>query len=84
VGSLHPLLDLYAHCTERGVRMYGGGMGEVGVGRGQIQLLASLFHPDAPNDVAPVGYNATDPLDGLPSSPLRPRPAAYGFRWATA
>ena len=38
----------------RGIQMYGGGMGELGVARGQIQLLASLFHPDAPNDVAPA------------------------------
>ena len=43
-----------------GVAMYGGGMGELGVGRGQIQLLASLFHPDAPNDVAPPPFNAPD------------------------
>ena len=28
-----------------------------GPGRRQIQLLASLFHPDAPNDVALAGYN---------------------------
>jgi hypothetical protein len=27
--------------------MYGGGMGELGVGRGQIELLAALFHVDA-------------------------------------
>ncbi len=37
--------------------MYGGGMGELGVGRGQIELLAAMFHPDAPNDVAPSAYN---------------------------
>jgi hypothetical protein len=62
--------------------MYGGGMGELGVGRGQIELLASLFHADAPNDVAPSAYNEDDPTDGLPSSPLPPRPEATGFRWA--
>jgi hypothetical protein len=82
VGSLQALLDLYAYCQTHGMRMYGGGMGELGVGRGQIQLLASLFHADAPNDVAPGGYNAIDPQDVLPSSPLGPRPAATGFRWA--
>jgi hypothetical protein len=60
--------------------MYGGGMGELGVGRGQIQLLASLFHADAPNDVAPVGYNATALPNDLPSSPLPPRSAPIGFR----
>ena len=31
--------------------MYGGGMGENGVARREIQLLASIFHPEAPNDV---------------------------------
>jgi hypothetical protein len=81
IGGLRALLDLYASCHSQGLRMYGGGMGELGVGRGQIQLLASLFHADAPNDVAPVGYNATEPPDGLPCSPLLPRPAAVGFRW---
>jgi hypothetical protein len=60
--------------------MYGGGMGELGVARGQIQLLASLFHPDAPNDIAPTGFNALDPAAGLPFSPLPPAPAATGFR----
>ena len=52
--------------------MYGGGQFELGVGRGQIQYLASLFHSDSPNDVAPAGYNL-DPLDPeLPQSPLAP------------
>ncbi len=30
--------------------MYGGGIRELGVGREQIELLALLFHADAPND----------------------------------
>ena len=37
---------------------YGGGQYELGVGRGQIQYLAAIFHPDAPNDIAPAGYDA--------------------------
>jgi len=57
-------------------------MGELGVGRGQIELLAALFHPDAPNDVAPSAYNEDDPAGELPASPLVPRPDAVGFRWA--
>ena len=36
-------------------------------GRGHIQYLASIFHPDAPNDVAPGGYNDADPAPGLPA-----------------
>ena len=55
-------------------------MGELGVGRGQIQLLASLFHPDGPNDTAPSGYNADATAAELPDSPLAPAPAATGFR----
>ena len=57
-------------------------MGELGVGRGQIQLLAALFHGDGPNDVAPSAFNAPDPPAGLPGSPLDPEPARTGFRRA--
>jgi hypothetical protein len=80
VGTLHDLFALYSACGERGLPMYGGGMGELGVARGQIQVLASLFHPDGPNDIAPPGFNALDPAPGLPVSPLPPRPSAKGFR----
>jgi L-alanine-DL-glutamate epimerase-like enolase superfamily enzyme len=83
IGSLRALFEVYARCQREGRPMYGGGMGELGVGRGQIELLASLFHPDGPNDVAPSGYNLDDPPGDLPSSPLTPRPDATGFRWAT-
>jgi L-alanine-DL-glutamate epimerase-like enolase superfamily enzyme len=79
-GSLRTLLELYARCEADGLLMYGGGMGELGVARGQIQLLASLFHPDGPNDTAPSQFNGADPPEGLPTSPLPPEPAATGFR----
>jgi hypothetical protein len=69
-GSLKRLFDFYDRCAEHGIALYGGGQYELGPGREQIQLLASLFHADAPNDVAPAGYNATDPVAGLPASPL--------------
>ena len=82
IGSLRALFEVYARCAREGRPMYGGGMGELGVGRGQIELLAALFHADAPNDVAPSAYNEDDPPGGLPTSPLTPRPAATGFRWA--
>jgi hypothetical protein len=62
--------------------MYGGGMGELGVARGQIELLAALFHPDGPNDVAPSAYNLPDLPSGLPESPLTPPSGVTGFRWA--
>ena len=81
-GSVERLFEFYDRCTESGIRLYGGGQFELGVGRGQIQLLASLFHPDSPNDVAPGGYNSAEPIGGLPVSPLDPDPAPTGFRRA--
>ncbi|HEY4279826.1 MAG TPA: hypothetical protein VGM91_16490 [Conexibacter sp.] len=81
LGGLKRLCDAYDYCAEHGIRAYGGGQFELGAGRGQAQYLASLFHPDTPNDLAPSAYNAPVPADGLPSSPLTPRPSATGFRW---
>jgi hypothetical protein len=69
-GSVKRLFDFYDACEREGIALYGGGQFELGPGRAHIQLLASLFHPDAPNDVAPSGYNATEPVAGLPVSPL--------------
>jgi L-alanine-DL-glutamate epimerase-like enolase superfamily enzyme len=81
LGGLRNLLDAYDYCAERGIGNYGGGQFELGVGRGQNQYLASLFHADAPNDVAPTGFNLPEPPPGLPASPLAPAPSAAGFRW---
>ncbi len=81
VGGLAKLCDTYDYCTEHGIRAYGGGQFELGPGRGQAQYLASMFHPDTPNDLAPVGYNEDDPPEGLPASPLPPAPTETGFRW---
>jgi hypothetical protein len=81
LGSLRTLLDAFEYCAERGIGNYGGGQFELGVGRGQVQYLASLFHPDAPNDVAPTGFNEPAPEAGLPRSPLAPAPDHVGFRW---
>jgi hypothetical protein len=80
-GYLRELLDFYDRCEAREIGLYGGGMFELGPGRGQIQYLASLFHPDAPNDVAPRAYNEPEPRKGLPPSPLEPAPSPKGFRW---
>ncbi len=81
LGGLKNLLDAYDYCAERDIGNYGGGQFELGVGRGQNQYLASMFHADAPNDVAPTGYNLPDPPAGLPASPLEPAAAPLGFRW---
>jgi hypothetical protein len=71
LGSLRALFQLYDECAKEGIAVYGGGQHELGPGRRQIQLLASLFHPNAPNDVAPGGYNNAGAAAGvLPTSPL--------------
>jgi len=81
LGGVRNLLDAYDYCVEHGIGNYGGGQFELGVGRGQNQYLASMFHADAPNDVAPTGFNLPEPPPGLPSSPLAPTPSSVGFRW---
>ena len=79
-GTLERLFATYDYCDERGIGMYGGGQFELGVGRGHIQYLASLFHPDSSNDVAPGGFNLTPVPGGLPTSPLEAGVDGTGFR----
>ena len=79
-GSIDRLFAAYDYCEEQGIGAYGGGQFELGVGRGHIQYLAALFHPDTPNDVAPGGFNLPVPAAGLPSSPLTVRPRETGFQ----
>lgn len=80
-GSVRAVFDTYDHCEAHGIGIYGGGMFEQGPGRGQLQYLASLFHPDAPNDIAPPEYNSQDIPPDLPHAPLSPDPHRTGFRW---
>jgi hypothetical protein len=80
-GTVEALFECLGWGLERDVTMYGGGQFELGVGREHAQVLASLFSPDAPNDVAPSGYNDPDPPDGLPTSPLQPPPVPRGLGW---
>ena len=79
-GSVKRLFDFFDHCEAKGIEVYGGGQFELGPGRGQIQHLASLFHANAPNDVAPKEYNDGGPRPGLPQSPLAPASNEAGFR----
>ncbi|MDQ3723542.1 MAG: hypothetical protein M3376_10880 [Actinomycetota bacterium] len=81
LGGIKPLFDAYDYTAQRRIGAYGGGQFELGVGRGQIQYLASVFHPDTPNDTSPTGFHVMDPPPGLPTSPLAPVPSATGFRW---
>jgi L-alanine-DL-glutamate epimerase-like enolase superfamily enzyme len=80
-GSLEELFAVYEHCEGEGLRIYSGGQGEVGPGRGQVQYLASLYHPNTPNDIAPSGYNDPSVPAGMPTSPMDPAPTEIGFQW---
>ena len=79
-GPVKRLFHAYDWCEANGVGAYGGGQLELGVGRGQIQYLAALFHPDTPNDTAPSPYNNPELPDGLETSPLEPKMDSLGFR----
>lgn len=80
IGTLRRLFELYAYCAHAGLPIYGGGTFELGPGRRQLQYLAALFHPDGPNDVAPVVYNRPRLPHAIPRSPLVPAIAPTGFR----
>ena len=71
-GTIKSLFETIEWAEERDVGLYGGGQFELGVGRDHIQLLASLFYPEGPNDVAPGGYNDPEVPTGLATSPLDP------------
>ena len=70
-GSLRALLDCVERAQAAGMVLYGGGQFELGVGRDQIQALASLLYADGPNDVAPREYHGEAHAD-VPASPLVP------------
>ncbi len=80
-GSIRSLLDALEYCQRKEIRCFGGGQFELDVGRQHLHALASLFYPDAPNDVAPSGYNDPEPENDLPSSPLSPPDRAEGIEW---
>jgi hypothetical protein len=82
-GSVRRLFETYDYCRAHGIAAYGGGMFEQGPGRGQLQYLASLFHPDGPNDLAPMQYNLQLRAGDLPRTPLPPEPHETGFRWGS-
>ena len=80
-GSIQQLFNTLDYCANRGIQLYGGGQFELAIGREHLHTLASLFYPDAPNDVAPTGYNDPDPRDDLPQSPLTPPSDPRGLAW---
>ncbi len=78
-GTLRALFDTYDYCAARGIGAYGGGQYELGPGRGQAQYLAALFHPDAPNDLAPAGFDDPAPPPDVPCPPMDLTTAPIGF-----
>jgi len=80
-GTVESLFETIEWAEERGVHLYGGGQFELGVGRDHIQLLASLFYPEGPNDVAPGGYNDPEVPADLPTSPLAAPTNGVGLAW---
>ena len=80
-GSVRSLLETIEYCQANDIRMYGGGQFELGVGREHLHALAAVFYPDAPNDIAPRGYNEPDPGAALPASPLDPPTSPRGLEW---
>ena len=80
-GTVESLLDTVEYALEREIRLYGGGQFELGVGRRQLHALASAFYPDAPNDLAPRGYNTPEIQPDAPASPLSPPVESAGLDW---
>ncbi|WP_227379123.1 hypothetical protein [Haladaptatus halobius] len=80
-GSVQSLFDTIDYCRKHDIHMFGGGQFELDVGREHIHAIASLFYPDAPNDVAPQAYNDPNPSSDLPTSPLAPPPTSRGLSW---
>lgn len=80
-GSIKQLLATIELAQERGIRLYGGGQFELDVGREHLHVIASLWYPDGPNDIAPTEYHAPDDIRSLPSTPLEPPSAPVGLSW---
>lgn len=83
-GTVENLLETIEHCLNHDIQMYGGGQTELSVGRQHIHALASLFYPDAPNDIAPRAYNDPVPTPKLQASPLPPPSNPQGVEWQWA
>lgn len=66
VGGPLEALAVLERCRRSGWHAYVGGMFEVGAGRRQARALASLFAPDAWNDLAPLSLGTSA---GAPGSP---------------
>lgn len=80
-GTVHSLFETIEYCEAHDINMYGAGQSELCVGRAHIQLLASIFYPNGPNDVAPRSYNEPEVRAELRASPLEPPAEPVGLEW---
>lgn len=78
-GRLCEYLRVVEYCQARDISIYAGGQFELDVGRDHIQYLASLFHPDAPNDCSPRAFHGQDWPDSTPKPMFIPPIAETGF-----
>jgi hypothetical protein len=81
-GPISNLFETYEYCEANGINMYAGGQFELGVGRGQIQYLAAIFHPHSGNDCSPGEFHMPSEAPVLPGTPLAVAAHRTGFRWA--
>jgi len=79
-GSIRKLLDAIEYCINHDIEMYGGGQFELGKGREHIHAIASIFYPQADNDMAPRNFNNSNP-ENLTESPLEPEKGLEGLEW---
>lgn len=83
-GSLERLFATIIRCDDEGIPCYSGGQFELGVGRTQVQSIASLCFPDAPNDCAPVIVHGANPdTANLPTGRVQV-PTGVGFGWGAS
>lgn len=81
-GSIERLFGTIMLCDAEGIPCYAGGQFELGIGRTQVQAIASLCFPDAPNDCAPAMFhNATPASDDVPLGPVNVPGGRTGFGW---
>ncbi|UWG51176.1 L-alanine-DL-glutamate epimerase or related enzyme of enolase superfamily [Halalkaliarchaeum sp. AArc-CO] len=80
-GTVQTLFETLEYCDDHDIDLFGGGQFELDVGREHLHAIASLWYPNAPNDVAPSGYNDPEPREDLPSSPLAPPTSPRGLEW---
>ena len=76
IGGLRPLFEIYEHCAAHGVAMYGGGMGELGVGRSRSSCSRRCFIPTRRTTSRPSPFNLPEPPSGAAVEPAGPRLAA--------